>query len=204
LTGDLALDIVSIIGSGPARLWDGQSTTGARQAKGQAMDDEDLGDLPRDAANRSRSSSIPAIYYELDDSWRAFFLFMTRNLAREPERSSGPCVRDFSLVEESTFFLVELPREIWERWGRLSPRQRQVVELIASGSSTSDAARRLGIKPATVTTHLHRVYGRLRVAGRLELARLVAILSLPSPPPFPPPSRAGATRREAARPRGGP
>lgn len=45
----------------------------------------------------------------------------------------------------------------------LSPRQRQLVTLLAAGCTVEDAAALLAIAPATARTHLRRAYIVLRV-----------------------------------------
>jgi DNA-binding NarL/FixJ family response regulator len=40
----------------------------------------------------------------------------------------------------------------------LSPRQQQILALIANGKSDSEIAKRLGISSRTVGSHLQRVY----------------------------------------------
>lgn len=55
----------------------------------------------------------------------------------------------------------------------LSPRERQIVELIAAGFIRKEVAERLGISSETVKTHLKRVYEKLRVESAVEVvARL--------------------------------
>jgi DNA-binding CsgD family transcriptional regulator len=51
--------------------------------------------------------------------------------------------------------------------GQLSPRERQVVGLVAAGMTDAQVARRLGLSTATVSKHLHRVYTRLGVPNRV-------------------------------------
>ena len=48
----------------------------------------------------------------------------------------------------------------------LSQREREIVELTANGHSASDIADRLYLSPATVKTHLQRVYQKLGVSDR--------------------------------------
>ena len=48
----------------------------------------------------------------------------------------------------------------------LSPREREVLELIAEGLSAPAIARRLHVSPATVKTHLQSLYEKLRVSDR--------------------------------------
>lgn len=66
----------------------------------------------------------------------------------------------------------------WARVGRrlqLSPRQLEIVRILLEGSTIAGAARELHIRPDTVKTHLKRVYRRLGVRSRVELA--VRVLS---------------------------
>ena len=48
----------------------------------------------------------------------------------------------------------------------LSPREREVLELIAEGLSAPDIAKRLHVSPATVKTHLQTLYEKLGVSDR--------------------------------------
>jgi len=52
----------------------------------------------------------------------------------------------------------------------LTPAELRIARLVADGATYKEAARRLGISPATVRNQLHRVYGKLTIAGRRELA----------------------------------
>jgi two-component system nitrate/nitrite response regulator NarL len=48
----------------------------------------------------------------------------------------------------------------------LSEREREIVELTADGHSVAEIAERLYLSPATVKTHLQRVYQKLGVSDR--------------------------------------
>jgi two-component system nitrate/nitrite response regulator NarL len=48
----------------------------------------------------------------------------------------------------------------------LSPREREVLALIADGMSAPDIAKRLHLSPATVKGHLHGLYEKLGVSER--------------------------------------
>ena len=52
----------------------------------------------------------------------------------------------------------------------LSPREVEVVLLVVEGRSNDEIAVRLGISVKTVESHLARVFERLQVASRTELA----------------------------------
>ena len=50
----------------------------------------------------------------------------------------------------------------------LTPRERQVLELLAAGLSSSAIGDRLGLAPKTVTNHASAVFAKLQVTGRAE------------------------------------
>jgi len=61
----------------------------------------------------------------------------------------------------------------------LSPRECEILALLASGQSNKELARSLGISPNTVKTHVARVYEKLEVQKRvaaIEKARWLAII----------------------------
>jgi len=86
--------------------------------------------------------------------------------------------------EEGELWLV-LPkrRGAASPFAALSPRQRQVAELAALGSSAKDIAVALDVGYETVRTHLKNIYRMLAVASRTELARVArGDLILHAPP----------------------
>ena len=52
--------------------------------------------------------------------------------------------------------------------GVLSPREHQVVELLASGNTGEEVAERLGISPATVRVHVRNATGKLGASTRTQ------------------------------------
>lgn len=63
-------------------------------------------------------------------------------------------------------------RKLSHRFG-LSPREREVVTLIADGAANHDIAVALGIAPATVKTHLMRSFDKLGVGSRSAAMRML-------------------------------
>jgi DNA-binding NarL/FixJ family response regulator len=61
------------------------------------------------------------------------------------------------------------PTGVW----RFSPRERQIVTFLASGCSNQEIADRLGLRLQTVKNHLSRIYRKLGVPNRVQLAVLV-------------------------------
>ena len=55
----------------------------------------------------------------------------------------------------------------------LSPREQEIVRLLAAELRSSEIAERLGISLGTVKVHLHNVYGKLGLADRADLMQLI-------------------------------
>ena len=53
--------------------------------------------------------------------------------------------------------------------GVLTPRETEIVRLVAQGMRNKELAQRLSITEGTVKIHLHNIYDKLGVDGRLEL-----------------------------------
>lgn len=72
-----------------------------------------------------------------------------------------------------TAIRARLSREKWQAIGLAmnhSPRQLRVVQLMIRGKKHSQIAASLGLSVATVRTYLKRIYARLCVSDRVELA----------------------------------
>lgn len=54
----------------------------------------------------------------------------------------------------------------------LTDRQREIVHWVALGMSNKQIGRRLGISPETVKSHLHQVFEREGISGRVALLAL--------------------------------
>ena len=49
---------------------------------------------------------------------------------------------------------------------QLTPRQKDLLHLLAAGHTNTQIARRLGISEGTVRTHLKNIYEKLHVSSR--------------------------------------
>ena len=96
----------------------------------------------------------------------------TRRFDRARRGFPARCRRLLELLRPT----LEAARAEWTapaRLAPLSPREQEVVQLVALGLSNGEVARRLWLSPHTVRTHLENVYRKLGVANRTEAAALV-------------------------------
>jgi DNA-binding NarL/FixJ family response regulator len=56
---------------------------------------------------------------------------------------------------------------------KLTPREKEIVEVLVLGYSNKQIASRFGISPQTVKNHLARLFEKFGVSSRLELAMRV-------------------------------
>ncbi|WP_298773784.1 LuxR C-terminal-related transcriptional regulator [uncultured Shewanella sp.] len=54
----------------------------------------------------------------------------------------------------------------------LSPREQEVVNWVTKGLSFKEAAKKMGVAPSTVSNHLYKIYRKLNIASRTELAQI--------------------------------
>jgi PAS domain S-box-containing protein len=86
-------------------------------------------------------------------------------------------------------FDVRQPPSGLELHPRLTPRQQEILELLASGLSTSEIAKELTLSTETVRNHLRKVFGELHVHTRVEAivaAQRFGLLAAPALGPQPP------------------
>ena len=65
-----------------------------------------------------------------------------------------------------------------DRAASLTAREREVVRMIAAGLRNRDIGERLSISENTVKVHLHNIYEKLGVEGRMELLLLAQELKI--------------------------
>jgi DNA-binding CsgD family transcriptional regulator len=123
------------------------------------------------------------------DAWRRFDRARTLLVrgqvlrqARRP-REAGAALDEANTVFEqlgATLFAARVRAEI-DRLGRrrvgsdeLTPTERRVAELAASGLRNHEVADALSISPKTVEAHLARIYAKLGIRSRAELGRAMA------------------------------
>jgi DNA-binding NarL/FixJ family response regulator len=78
------------------------------------------------------------------------------------------------LLEELTVLTEQRRRDAPgrsdERLERVTPRERQIVDLLSAGASNKEIAKRLNVTERTVKAHLTAIFRKLGLSGRLQLA----------------------------------
>ncbi len=77
----------------------------------------------------------------------------------------------------------ECNRTIASRLAKLTPREREVLELLVTAHSTKEIASRLAINAKTVFVHRARVMEKMGVDSLVELSRLLSLEILPERTP---------------------
>jgi len=83
----------------------------------------------------------------------------------DPHTTSA-VMNEFSGWVPSTNGAATVPRER----NPLSPREREIVQLVAQGYKNKEMAEKMFISEQTVKNHLHNIFDKLGVSDRLELA----------------------------------
>jgi DNA-binding NarL/FixJ family response regulator len=73
----------------------------------------------------------------------------------------------------------KVPRSRSRAAGLLTSSEEQVARLVQQGMRNREIAAALHLSPRSVEVYLSRVYGKLRVASRLELARALDAMDAP-------------------------
>jgi non-specific serine/threonine protein kinase len=59
--------------------------------------------------------------------------------------------------------------------GDLTPREREVLDLVAEGLTNREIAERLVVTEGTAKNHVHSILGKLEVTSRHDAAACVAV-----------------------------
>jgi two-component system nitrate/nitrite response regulator NarP len=78
-----------------------------------------------------------------------------------------------SILEEALNTALTDEQGAGGRLGSLSPKERAIANLVSQGLRNKDIAAELGITEGTVKVHLHRVYEKINITNRTELAMAV-------------------------------
>jgi DNA-binding NarL/FixJ family response regulator len=65
---------------------------------------------------------------------------------------------------------LDRPQAPAQRRVHFSPRERQIVRFIVEGCSNQEIANRMGLRLQTVKNHLSRIYHKVGIPNRVQLA----------------------------------
>jgi DNA-binding CsgD family transcriptional regulator len=82
--------------------------------------------------------------------------------------------RSISISREAAGDLLFLRARALTPCTRLSVREQRVAALYGAGHSHKEIARKLGISPVTARNHLQRIYAKLGISDKAQLAVLMA------------------------------
>ena len=71
-------------------------------------------------------------------------------------------------------------RALWARYSSLTPREREVMALVAAGRLNKEVGGELGISEVTVKTHRGQVMRKMKAESLAELVTMAARLGAPS------------------------
>ncbi|HSR56659.1 MAG TPA: response regulator transcription factor [Candidatus Binataceae bacterium] len=78
-----------------------------------------------------------------------------------------------AVADGSVWMPPALQAEIAAQWNsasnQLTPRETEIVRLVAAGQRNAEVAQRLSIAEATVKTHLNKIFQKLALRDRVEL-----------------------------------
>ena len=89
---------------------------------------------------------------------------------REVQQGGAPMSREIARKVISHFQELPNPPGAASEVENLSPREREILELLTQGFPDKEIADRLGVKHGTVRWHLQHVYEKLHVRSRTEAA----------------------------------
>jgi DNA-binding NarL/FixJ family response regulator len=89
---------------------------------------------------------------------------------REVQQGGAPMSREIARKVISFFQEQSKPADAASEVENLSPREREILDLLTQGFADKEIADKLGVKHGTVRWHLQHVYEKLHVRSRTEAA----------------------------------
>lgn len=125
---------------------------------------------------RDAVRSVVALFGKNDDTFDAGHVAFLQRAA------PTLALADALLQHDDAAPRASLPTKLVCEDGRLTPRQRQIVEHVALGHTNAEIARAMGLSANTLRNHLAAIFGRVGASNRADLVRL-AVLTPSSPRP---------------------
>ncbi len=87
---------------------------------------------------------------------------------REVREGGAPMSREIARHVIAYFQQTPAPPSAPDEIAELSPREREILELVAQGFADKEIADKIGVRHGTVRWHLQHVYEKLHVRSRTE------------------------------------
>lgn len=138
-----------------------------RAAHARALVESDAAELDRCT---DAFGSLGALLLAAEAAASASSVYRRRGAVRQAQRASQRSVALTRRCEAARTPALALVGEV----GRLTRREREIAELAAAGLPSAEIADRIVVGRRTVESHLQRVYTKLGVHSRSELAAALA------------------------------
>ena len=137
-----------------------------------------MGGFELHAALVERRASLPVIFLTARGNVSMAVRAMQAgafDFLQEPIDSAAllRCVHAALINQERQYLAAEKQRALDLKYGRLTPRERDVLKLVASGRSNKQAAQYLGISHRTVEVYRGRLMQKLELKTLVQLAAFV-------------------------------
>ena len=114
---------------------------------------------------------LRSVHAELDENLHWLLREVEQQIVEanpKPQSGEVPLVASRCEVDSTTWVITRLPGKSTLR---LTSRKKQITRLVAAGLQNKEIAERLAIRPATVASHLQRIFGKLQINSRASLAQ---------------------------------
>lgn len=119
--------------------------------------------------------AVRARSYPVDWAGRVVGVVVHLSVAEKPTRHATAVLPEGSRYPEDAELSAAavLDPALLAGWSELTDSERTVAELVGQGLSNREAGRRLFVSRHTVDYHLRRVFQKLGIKSRVELARVL-------------------------------
>lgn len=118
---------------------------------------------------RDAVRSVIALFGKNDDTFEAHHVAFLQRVA------PTLALADALLQHDEAAPRAALPTKLVCEDGRLTPRQREIVEHVAMGHTNAEIATAIGLSPNTLRNHLAAIFARVGASNRADLVRLAVL-----------------------------
>ncbi len=118
---------------------------------------------------RDTVRSVIALFGKNDDTFDATHVAFLQHVA------PSLALADALLQHDESAPRAALPTKLVCEDGRLTPRQRQIVEQVAMGHTNAEIASAMGLSANTLRNHIAAIFTRVGASNRADLVRLAVL-----------------------------